>query len=137
MRVLAAQSGYYRWRVLDRKDAPSLTLVRLPRTPQEADTYQQGSFVFENATRWRSVQDEGGNMIWDLVPWIAKVHHPKLANEIDLFRSWLSKTDKVKANVVIPPFRNCFTSSVVRPSLFGEIFIIFTTLGVCLCRLPA
>ena len=106
IRVLAAQSGYYRRHVLDRKDAPSLTLVRLPRTPQEADTYQQGRFVFENATRWRSVQDEQNNMIWDLVPWIQKVHHTKLANEIDFFRSWLSKSAQVKANAAIP-LRKC------------------------------
>ena len=128
IRVLAAQNGYYRWHVFDRPGAPSLTALRLPRSAIEADTYQAGPVVFENATRWRSAQGDDGTVLWDLVPWLAKTHHDKLATDITMFRQRLSTPVRSKVrspsqfrNVVVRQQIRCLGKSIFR-NTFGVIF---------------
>ena len=116
IRVLAAQNGYYCWHVFDRPAAPSLTSLRLPRNAMEADTYQMGCAVFENATRWRTVQDDTGAVQWDLIPWLSSDHHDKLKADIELFRRWLSSPGKAKVRT---PSRLINFVRLVN-SLFGE-----------------
>ena len=67
VKVLAVSSGFYRWHLIERQDAPAVHVLRLPRTSVEANIYQRGAVILENATRWRSL-GRGDVIAWDLVP---------------------------------------------------------------------
>ena len=100
IKVLVFSSGYYRWHFIERTNAPSVHVLRLPRSEVDAMTYQKWAVILENATRWRSF-GRGEPICWDLIPWIDEVSHRSTDQTVDLLRKWLAEGNP-KAKVRAP-----------------------------------
>ena len=110
-------SGYYRWRLIERANAPPAHVLRLPRSEIEASIYQKGAVVLESAIPWRSIGRIGDPINWDLVPWIADDFLRQAEQTVDLLRKSLADGTP-KAKVRSPPrlrkFLNVYVTSVIR-----------------------